>query len=101
MRVVDELMNGYQLDGRDSECGQIFDGGRMSQAGVGSSLSGWDRGMAGGESFDVNLVDDRFVERHVRGTIVAPVEVRIVNDGFRNVRGVVLVVAGALVAEVV
>src|SRR5258708_10252400 len=57
--------------------------------------------MRGGKALAVDLVDDRLVELDIRGPVVAPVEVRVVYDRPRHEGGAVVVVARALVAEVV
>ena len=66
MRVVHELVDGHQLDGGDPEPGEVVDGCRVSQAGVGAALRlGYVR-VPRGEALDVHLVDDRLVELDVR-----------------------------------
>ena len=101
MGVVDELVDGQQLDGSDPECGEVLDGGRVGQAGVGPAQLAGDVGVGGGEPLDVDLVDDRLVQRDAERPVVAPVEERVVDDALLDMDRAVVVVARPFVAEVV
>ena len=99
--VLDELVYGHQLYRRDAKCLQVLDHGRMRKAGICPAQRFRHIRVAARESFDVRFVDDRFVERGVRVTVVAPVEVRIVHHGPENIGGTVGVVDRILVAGVI
>ncbi len=72
--VVDELVNGHQLDRGDAQALQMRDHRRGRQAGIGSAKLRPDRGMQLREALDVQFVDDRVLPRRLRPDIVAPGE---------------------------
>jgi hypothetical protein len=90
--VVHELVNGHQLDGGDTEPLQIFDRSRMSETGVGATDFGRQRRELFRETLDVNLVDDRFVERPPRRRVPTPIELWIGHDAAGDERRAVLAV---------
>ena len=61
--LADEVVDGQQLDGGDTEADEVVDDRRMGEAGVGPPVLLGDGRMAGGQRLDVGLVDDRAVER--------------------------------------
>ena len=103
VRLGDELVDRQQLDRGDAERGQVLDGGRVGQPGVGAAQLRRDVGVQVGEALDVQLVDDRVGPRHPRRQVAAPGE-RVVDDDRagderRRVLGVVRV-DGAVLDEV-
>ena len=93
--VVDELVDGQQLDGRDAELGQVIDDGGMRPARDTSPQLLGHVGMQLREPLDVELVDDRVLERRARGSVAAPVELVRAHHRSRHVRRrVVGVLAG-------
>ena len=90
---MNELMDREQFHCGDAEPGEIFDSGRVGQASVGSSLRLGDAGVPGGEALDVQFIDDRLVQRDIRGPVATPVEKRVVDHCLGHVGGAVIIVA--------
>ena len=101
VRVVDELVDGHELDRGDPEGLQVVDDRGMRHAGVGAAQLLRDAGVQLGEALDVGLVDHALVVLVLRRTVVAPVEVRVDDDRRHRVGGRVLVVALVGRAELV
>ena len=75
--LIDERVHRQELDRRDAEALQVFDGRAAGEAGVGAAqLLGHFR-MALGKALDVQLIDHRVLPWRARRTIVAPAERRI------------------------
>ena len=98
-RVLHELVDREELEGRDAERLEIVDGGRMSHACIRAAERLGHIRVRLRETLQVRLVDDGLVQSHVRRTVVAPVEVRVVDHRLRDVRGAVVVVPGAGIGE--
>ena len=96
--VVDEVMDGQELDGGDAELLEVVDAGGVAEAGVGAAQVLGDVGVALGEALDVDLVDDGVGERGLGRAVVAPVEVVVDDDALGDAVGVVLVAALEVVA---
>ncbi len=75
MAFVDEVMNGQQLDGSDTEFLQIFDARFAGQSGVGSAQVFRHGLVEFGEAADVHFVNDGVSQRNLRRAIAFPVEV--------------------------
>ncbi|OPZ08098.1 MAG: hypothetical protein BWZ08_01406 [candidate division BRC1 bacterium ADurb.BinA292] len=102
VRVVHELVDRHQFHGRHAQALQIIHGGRMRQAGVRPAHLLRHVGMALCEALDVQLVDDRFVQRDLGAQIVAPRKRRVDHDRTRHERRAVGGVRRAVrIAEVV
>ena len=86
---MDELVHGHQLHGGDAKVREVCDRGRMSETGVGATQVVGNVGMAGGEPFDVELVDDGLVPRPPQLVVVAPFEPWVRDDGSWYERGAV------------
>ena len=99
--VVHELVHGHQLDGRDADALVVLDHGRMSERGVGAPGIFRDVRVELGETLDVGLVDHRLGVGDARMTITGPVEERVDHDAEHHVRGGVVVVDRARIAELV
>ena len=85
-RVVDELVDGEQLDGGHTEPFEVLDRGRVREAGVcAPQLLGY-VGVELGEALDVDLVEDRIGHRERRRSVLAPVELAGDHHRARNVR---------------
>ena len=98
---MDELVDRQQLDGGHAERAEVVDGHGVGQPGVGAPQQLGDVGVGGGEPLDVDLVDDRLVQRDVGRAVGAPVEVGADHHALGDVGGAVDVVAAGGVAEVV
>ena len=68
--VVDELVDGHELQRRDPQAGEVLDDGRLGQSGVGAAQVLGDLLVEPGYALDVRLVDDRLVVRVARGPVV-------------------------------
>ena len=90
-----------QLDGGDAEAGQVVDGRRVGEAGVGAAQRLGDVGVAGGEPLDVHLVDRPSRARRAGGRSLPQSKYGLCDDALRHVRRAVVVVARVLVADVV
>jgi len=101
MRVVDELVDGHQLDGRDAQLLQVPDHRRLGEAGVGAAHLVGDLRMQLGQALHVGLVDQALVVGDGQAAVARPVEEGVDHDAEHHVLRGVLVVAGVLVAEVV
>ena len=100
-RVVDELMDGEELDRGDAERLQMLDGRGMREPRVRAALILRHLGMPLREAFDVDFVNDRLVPRRARIAIARPVEVRIGDHRLRHERrGVGVVLRVGIVEEV-
>ena len=99
--VVHELVHRHQLDRGHPEALQVFHDRRVGDAGVGATKSVGDVGVKLGEALDVRLVDQALVVRDVQRAVTGPVEERVHHHAEHHPGRGVLVVAGALVAEVV
>jgi hypothetical protein len=101
LSIVHELMHWQQFDRGETQFGQVVERRRVGQARIGTALRRRYVRVPRGESFHVDLIDDRLVQRDIRRAVVAPVEERVVHHRPGHVRGAVVGVAGVLVAEVV
>src|SRR5205085_4200278 len=61
MFIVDELLNGEQLNGGHSQGKQMVDDGGGGQCSIGSTLRFRDVGVSGREALDVHFIDNCFV----------------------------------------
>ena len=77
--VLHELVDGHQLDCRDAKPLQVFDHGRMCKPGIRTAQRFRHIGVTARHSFDMRFIDDRFVKRGFRVTVISPVEVRVVH----------------------
>ena len=91
--VVDELVDGQQLDGGDPEALEVLDERRVGDAGVGAPLLHGDVGVPDRGPLHVDLVDDRVLPRRAQLAIAVPVEERVDDDAAGHERGRVGVVA--------
>ena len=66
-RLGDELVHRQQLDGGDAEVDQVLHDGRVGQPGVAAAQVLGDGRVQPGEALDVQLVDDRALQRHRLG----------------------------------
>ena len=69
-----ELVHGEQLDGGDSQRGEVLEDRRVREPGVGAAHLGRDVGVPHGQALDVGLVDDRLVPGDLQAPVVPPVE---------------------------
>ncbi len=81
--VVDERLDGQQLDARDAEVDEVLDHPRRGQA----------------EERSARLVEHRAHPGHVRRTVVAPRERRVDDDRFGHAAGVVATVEAEVAAR--
>ena len=91
--VGDELMHGQQFDRGHAELGEVLDDHRVREARVGAAHRLGDERVVLRHALDVRLVNDRLVVRRPGRTVVAPVEVRVDDQGVRHVTCRVIVVA--------
>ena len=89
-------MHGHQLDRGHAEALQVLDGGGVGEPGIGAAQLGRDVGVARGEPLDVQLVDDRIVQRRIGTAVVSPVEGRVDHDGLGHERRAVVRVRRAV-----
>jgi hypothetical protein len=75
--IVNELVNGHQLDRGDAEALQVRDHRRGRQSGIGPAQLRADGGMQLREALDVQFVDHRVFPRDLRPYVVAPGERRV------------------------
>jgi hypothetical protein len=87
--VVEEGVDRQELDGGDAELLQVRDHPRRGEAGVGAAELRLHLGVAGGEAFHVQLVDERIVEGDAGRPVGAPVEGAVDDDSLRHAPGVV------------
>ena len=92
MTVVEEGVHRQQLDRGDAEVLEVGDHRRRGEPGVGAAQLRRQIRMAGGEPLDVELVDDRVVERGVGAAVVAPGKGAVDDDPLGHAPGVVLLV---------
>ena len=85
--VMDEVMDRHQLDGRHAEILQRRDRRRMREAGIGAANLGRQLRVPLGEALDVDLVEDRLVQRVPRRRVAVPIEAPIGDDAARHERG--------------
>jgi hypothetical protein len=95
--VVHELVDGQQLDRGDAELLQVGNRRRVRQPGICAAQRLRHIAVPGGEALHVQLVDDGVVQRPADRAVGAPVELRIDDDGARDVCGAVAVVQGVAV----
>ena len=88
--VLNKLVHGHQFDARHTEVEQVFDAGRVREAGVGAAQLLGDTLVERAEALDVQLVDDGLVRRYAGPLHVAPVVARVDDDRFADVRIVAL-----------
>ena len=99
--VVDELVDGHELDRGDAELLQVLNHGRVRHAGVGAALLFGNFRVELGQALDVRLVDDRLVVGDPQLAVAVPLEERVDDDAVHGVRGRVAVIARVGVAEFV
>ena len=92
MRVVDEVVDGQELNCRDAKFLQIGDVLRMGKAGVGAAQLFGNGGVGDGKTAHVDFVDDGVGECDAQPAIPGPVERRIDDDGLGNAGAAVLIV---------
>src|SRR6266550_668295 len=98
---MNKLVDRHELDSRDAQRLKVLDHGRMRNPGIRAAqllLNIW---MRTRHSLHVRFIDDRFVQRRFRGTVIAPLEIRVVHHRSEDVRSAVGGVDGILVAEFV
>src|SRR5690606_29388030 len=100
MPVVDEALDRHQLDSRDAEPQQMIDDGLCRERAVGAAQVARNVGMARGEAFHVQLVDDRIAPRYLRPAVVAPGERRVDYLAARHSGDVAAPVEGQVLAWV-
>jgi len=101
VRVVHELMYRHQLHSCHTQSQQVLDHRRVGEAGVGATLLLRDVRMKLREALHVSLIDEALVVGDVQHPVTGPVEERVDHDPEHHSAGRVLVIAGALVTEVV
>jgi hypothetical protein len=99
--VLDVLVHRHQLDGRDTEGGEVVDDRRVRDRRVGAADLLRHLGVRHRHALDVRLVDDRVVVLAVRRAVVTPVEVGVDDDREHRLAEVVVGVALLGVLEVV
>ena len=85
--VVDEVVDGQEFDGGDTELLEVVDAGFAGEAGVGAAEMLGHHGIALRVALDVHLIDDGVGEWSLRGAVVAPVEVVIDDDALGDTVG--------------
>jgi hypothetical protein len=100
-RVMDELVDGHELDGRDPQVPEVADDRRMAHAGVGAAHLLGDLRVEHRHALDVGLVDDRLRVVVMGAALCAPVEVRADDHRHEGVVDGVLVVGGVRGVEIV
>jgi len=86
-RVVDELMDGHELQCGDAELFQVFDHRGVREAGVGSANLWRHVLVEVGHAAHVGFVDDRIMVWRVRMLVVAPVKIGVDDCGLHGVIG--------------
>src|SRR6266545_7255086 len=89
MMVIQEMMDRQQLHGGHAQPLEIGEDVGMGEAGVGATPRLGQMGMAGGQPFDVNLVEERVVPRGPRGLVMLPGKRRVDHETLREVRSAV------------
>ena len=84
--VLDELVDGHQLDGRHAEGAEVVDDHRVSERGVRPAEVVGDVGVGDRQAPHVGLVDDRLVHLVTGWAVVGPVEERVTDHRSRHVR---------------
>ena len=92
-RLVDDVVDGQQLDRGDAEVAQVGERRLGGEAGVGAAQLLAHLGVQAREAAHVRLVDHRLVQRRVRAAVALPVEARVDDHRLRDGVDVVLVVA--------
>src|SRR5437016_14305061 len=72
MMVIQEMMDRQERPGGATRLGEIGEAVGMGEAGVGATPCLGQMGMARGQPFDVDLVDERGVPRGPRGLVMLP-----------------------------
>jgi hypothetical protein len=62
VRIMNELVDREELNGRNPKVPEIIDHHRMRQAVVGTLQFRWNLWMPGGKTFDMDFVDDRLMQ---------------------------------------
>src|SRR5207245_10614878 len=99
--VLNKLINQHKLNNRDTQRLKVLDHGRMRKTGIRAAQLFLHIWMTARHSLYVRFIADRFVKWGFGGTVIAPLEIRVVNHRSENVRSAVGGVYGALVAELV
>src|SRR5207245_10908349 len=92
--VLNEGVDGHQLDGGDAEGLQILDDGRRGETGIRAAQVLRHIGMVHGQALHVRLVDDGLAPRDPRRSIGAPRERGVDDHRLRHEGCAVEVVAG-------
>ena len=98
MALIDEVMDGQQLDRSDAEFLQIVDAWLAGQASIGTAQVLRHGLVEFGEAADMHLVNDGVGEWNVGRAIALPVKAGIDDDGLGNAGGGIPIVAGEVVA---
>ena len=94
--VVDELVHGKKLHGRDAQLLQVGEHRRMAQPGVRAThVLGYVRVLYG-QALHVRLVHDGVLPRQSQRLVPVPLEKGVDYDRFRNERRAVLFIGGSL-----
>ncbi len=97
--VVDERVDGHQLECRDSQPRQVFDHGRGRKARISAAQMFWNSGLHQRQPANVSFVDHRVVPRNAWRTVVTPRERGIDHTALRRARGAVTLVEGQIFAS--
>src|SRR6266568_1279996 len=99
--VLNKLVDRHELDSRNAQRLKVLDHGRMRKTRIRAAQLVLHIWMTARHSLHVRLIDDRFVQWGFGGTVIAPLEIRVVHHRSENVRSAVGGVDGALVAMLV
>src|SRR2546426_6105595 len=86
MMVIKEMMNRQQLHGGHAKPVEIGEDVGMGEDGVGATSLLGQMGMARGQPFDVDLVNERGVPRGPRGLVMLPGKRRVDHETLGEVR---------------
>ena len=87
--LIHVLLDGEELDRRDSQALEVLDDGRVREAEIGPAKVLRHRRMGHRHTLHVHLVEHRVRPRHVRMTVAFPVESHVAHDRLRYASGTV------------
>ena len=94
--VLQELVDGHELDGGNAKLFEVVNDGRVGHAGIRAAELFRHVRMSHGHALDVGFVDDLFVIRNMRAVVAAPVKEGVNHHRQHGVaQRVFLVAAGA------